>query len=115
MISFILLAAGCAMTSRPLVEAPAQKLPSQTKPVAESQNPAPQVEPKLSTSVNPSLVVCKRLSLNDNAETNDERLLNVCLGISRRVVEQIKDVNQAGKWTNPFKHQAVISARRKNI
>lgn len=70
---------------------------------------------KLSTSVNPLLVVCKRLNSNDNAETNDEKLLNVCLGISRRVVEQIKDLNQAGKWTNPFKHQAVISAPRKNI
>jgi hypothetical protein len=108
MFSFMLLAAGCATTSRPVVEAPAQKFPSQTEPVAEPLSPAPLVEPTLSEPVSPSPVVRKWLSLNDFAEANDEKLLNVYPGMSRQNVERIMDGHQSGKWTNPYKHQAVI-------
>jgi len=111
MISFMLLAAGCATISRPVVEVPAQKLPSQAEPDAEPLSPAPPlVEPTLSEPVNPSPVVRKWLSLNDFAETNDEKLLNVYPGMSRQTVERIMDGHQSGKWTNPYKHQAVIGA-----
>jgi hypothetical protein len=110
MISFMLLVAGCATTSRPVVDVPAHKLPSQTEPVAEPQRSAPLVEPALSEPVNPSPVVRKWLSLNDFAEANDEKLLNVYPGMSRQTVERIMDGHQSGTWTNPYKHQAVIGA-----
>ena len=110
MISFMLLVAGCATTARTVVEAPAQKLPSQTEPVTESRSSAPLAEPIVSESVNPSPVVRKWLSLNDFAEANDEKLLNVYPGMSRQTVERVMDGQQSGKWTNPYKHQAVISA-----
>ena len=113
-ISFMQLAAGCATTSRPVVEAPAQKSPSRVEPVAEPQSPAPQGEPKLPEPVNPSPVVRKWLGLNDFAEANDEMLLNVYPGMSRQVVERIMDGHQSGKWTNPYKQQAVIGADGKS-
>jgi len=113
-VSFMLLAAGCATTLRPVAEAPAQKFPSQTESVADSQNPEPPVEPKLSEPVNPSPVVRKWLSLGDFAEANDEMLLNVYPGMSRQTVERIMDGRQSGKWTNPYKHQTVIGANGKN-
>jgi len=111
MTSFMLLVVGCATTSHPLDEAPAQKLPSQTEPIAEPQSSAPSlVEPKLPEPVDPPPVARKWLSLNDFAEANDEKLLNVYPGMSRQTVERIMDGNQSGKWANPYKHQAVVSA-----
>ena len=113
-ISFMLFVAGCATTSRPVVEAPALKLPSQAEPVAEPQSPAPQPEPKLPEPADPSPVVRKWLSLNDFAEANDERLLNVYPGMSRQTVERIMDGHQSGRWTNPYKQQAVTGADGKS-
>jgi hypothetical protein len=106
----MLLVAGCATTSRPPVEAPVQKLPSQTEPAAESQRPVPQAEPSLSEPVSPLPAARKWLSVNDFAEANDENLLNVYPGMTRKTVERIMDGNQSGKWTNPYKHQAISSA-----
>jgi hypothetical protein len=112
MVSFMLLAAGCATTSRPVVEAPAQK--PQTGPAADSQSPASPVEPGLPEPVSPAPVVRKWLSLNDFAEANDEKLLNVYPGMSRQTVERIMDGHQSGKWANPYKQQAVINADGKS-
>lgn len=114
MISFMLFAAGCATTSRPVVEAPAQKPPSRVEPVAEPQSPAPPVEPGLPEPVSPAPIVRKWLSLNDFAEANDEKLLNVYPGMSRQTVERIMDGHQSGKWANPYKQQAVIGADGKS-
>jgi hypothetical protein len=110
MISCVLLVAGCATTARTVVEVPAQKLPSQTELVSESQSSAPLGEPIVPESAKPLPVVRKWLSLNDFAEANDEKLLNIYPGMSRQTVERIMDGHQSGKWTNPYKHQAVTSA-----
>lgn len=50
------------------------------------------------------------LTLQDFAETNDERLLQVQRGMHRQTVEQIMDGYQAEKWINPFKRQSYTDA-----
>lgn len=111
MISYMLLVAGCATTSRPVVDAPEQNIPAQPPAAAQPQTETKsQTEPNSVEPVNPSPVPRKWLSLSDFAEANDEKLLFVYPGMSRQTVERIMDGNQSGKWTNPYKHQAVINA-----
>jgi hypothetical protein len=115
MISLMLFAAGCATTSRPVVEAPAQPLPTQTEkpitvPPTVPLNSAPQAEPELSMPVERPSVTRKSMGLEEFAETNDEKLLNVYVGMSRQAVERLMDGHQSGKWINPYKYQMVVGA-----
>jgi hypothetical protein len=116
MISLMMFVAGCATTSRPVVEAPAQPLPPQAEPIAvpltTPLNPTPPVEPKAlaPTPVQQPSVTRKSIGLEEFAEANDEKLLNIYVGMSRQAVERLMDGNQSGKWINPYKYQAVVSA-----
>jgi hypothetical protein len=114
-ISLMLFGAGCATTSRPVVEAPAQSLPTQTeKPIAVPPtaplSPAPQAESELPMPVERSPVTRKSMGLEEFAEANDEKLLNVYVGMSRQAVERLMDGHQSGKWINPYKYQMVVGA-----
>jgi hypothetical protein len=111
---FMMFVAGCATTSRPVAEAPAQPLPTQAEavavPLSVPLNPIPLVEPKSSASVEQPSVIRKLMGLEEFAEANDEKLLNIYVGMSRQAVERLMDGHQSGKWINPYKHQVVVSA-----
>lgn len=116
----MMFAAGCATTSHPVVEAPIQQRPSTQRPsppepAAEPLKPAPQLEAKLPDQpAEPPPLTRKWLGLEDFAEANDERLLNVYVGMSRQTVERLMDGHQSGKWVNPYKRQAVVDADGKS-
>jgi hypothetical protein len=114
-ISLMLFVAGCATTSRPVVDTPVPQRPSPPEPAAEPPRPAPPLEtkqPEQPAELPP--VTRKWLGLEDFAEANDEKLLNVYVGMSRPTVERLMDGHQSGKWINPYKRQTVAGADRKN-
>jgi hypothetical protein len=114
MISLLMLAAGCATTSRPPVETPAQPVPTPAEsiavPSAAPLLPIPTTESAAAVSVEPPAVTRKSMGLEEFAEANDEKLLNIYVGMSRQSVERLMDGYQSGKWINPYKHQAVVGA-----
>jgi len=113
-ISLLMFAAGCATTSRPLVEAPAQPVPMPAESIAVPPVtplvPTPTTESEAAVSIEPPAVTRKSMGLEEFAEANDEKLLNIYVGMSRQSVERIMDGHQSGKWINPYKHQVVAGA-----
>jgi hypothetical protein len=111
MISLLMFVAGCATTSHPLpvVTAPTQPLPTHEEPIVTPLKPTPQAEPRLLVPAEQPPVTRKSMGLEEFAEANDEKLLNVYVGMSRQTVERLMDGHQSGKWINPYKHQVLVN------
>jgi hypothetical protein len=123
MLSLMMLAAGCATTPRPtaepthdtgenagratpeaVVETEAVVVPTRLEPLVEPKSLLPDDQP---------VVTRKYLGLEEFTEANDEKLLNIYVGMSRQTVERLMDGHQSGKWINPYKHQTVTDAAGK--
>jgi hypothetical protein len=112
MISLLMFVAGCATTSRPVPEGavPVQPVPTQAEPVVTPMNPTLQAEPTSLMPAEQPVVTRKSMGLEEFAEANDEKLLNIYVGMSRQSVERLMDGHQSGKWINPYKYQVVVGA-----
>ena len=108
---------GCATAPQPVAktivaETTAEHQPALAEPIVAPISQVRQVEavPLPQTSNPLPAVPRKMMGADEFAETNDEKLLNVYVGMSRHSVEQIMDGHQTGKWINPYKHQVVVDA-----
>jgi hypothetical protein len=120
-LSLIMFAAGCATAPRPIAEVPTRdtrdnggtatpEALAETQPVVVPLGPVPQVESKILAPNDQPAVPRTFLGLEEFTEANDEKLLNIYVGMSRKTVERLMDGHQSGKWTNPYKHQTVMDA-----
>jgi hypothetical protein len=112
MISLLMFVAGCATTARPVPVAvdPVQPVPTHEEPIVSPLKLAPPAEPKSLMPADQPPMSRKSMGLEEFAEANDEKLLNVYVGMSRQRVERLMDGHQSGKLINPYKHQVLVSA-----
>jgi len=100
----MLVLAGCVTSPQPssrsstatmpaAMETPAPAQPSETEPAS----------PDMDTSAAPT--GRRILTVNEFVERNDERLLQVYVGMSRRSVEQLMQGVGTGPYANPFRRQ----------
>lgn len=104
LLAAALTLAGCATTPPPRSEpAVAERSPEAAAPAVAVAQPAPLVpEPE---SLPEAPVSRRSLSLDDFAQTNDDKLLQVYVGMALVRVERLMDGHQSGKWINPYKRQ----------
>ncbi len=108
---------GCTVSpSRPdkaAVPAPgpeAATVPAPPPATGDSRGPAAATPPE--PALQPP-VVRQSMGLEEFAEMNDEKLLQVYVGMWRPSVERIMDGHQSGKWVNPYKRQTIVGGDRR--
>jgi len=107
-VGLMLLAAGCATAPLVPVETTGSAKPRSAEPVTvPEQEPIPNAAPVTTAPVEPTSppVTRKHVSLDDFAQVNDDRLLQVYVGMSLRSVERIMDGQQSGLYINPYRRQ----------
>jgi hypothetical protein len=104
----IALSACAAPLPRPVVEAPAPVVPAPVPADPADDLPPPAVSAP--APLLPAPVVRRQLRLEEFAEVNDEKLLQVYVGMSRQAVERIMDGAMSGATVNPFRRQSLAGA-----
>lgn len=117
----LLLLSGCATVPPPAgetpVPAPVSSAPPAT-PVVPAEIVKPSPESVVSTASTPASpprvpVAPQMQGLQEFADANDERLLQVYVGMSRAAVERLMDGRQSGSYLNPYKRQILPGANGK--
>lgn len=103
-IMLTMFAAGCATSPRP-----AEPLPAGSDPTPVSPAVTPTAVPEQVAPVE-APVVRRSLGLDAFAEANDEKLLQVYVGMRRATVERLMDGHQSGQWINPAKRQVLTGS-----
>lgn len=109
------LLAGCASTPPPLADRSESLPPAAVETVSfpPALEPTPLPPSTATVSKVPEPVPAKtpeNLSLEEFAELNDERLLQVYPGMTLKVVERIMDGVQSGPYPNPFRQLRLTGA-----
>jgi len=114
-VGLMLFTAGCAMAPQAPVDTTGPANPQPATPAAVSKRvPVPAADAGSTTSVPvepvPAPAVRQHVSLEDFAQANDDRLLQVYVGMSRRRVERIMEGQQSGSYVNPYRRQQLTGA-----
>ena len=112
MVLLGLAATGCAISpSGPDRTEPALK-PEAVPEKAPVAPAAPAVTAPSEPAAAPP-VVRQSLGLEEFSEANDEKLLQVYVGMWRPTVDRIMDGHQSGQWINPYKRQTIVGGDRR--
>lgn len=115
-VGLMLFATGCAMAPQAPVETIGPARPQPAESVALSPEPAtvsvPNTQPATTVPVEPvgPPPARKHVSLDEFAQANDDKLLQVYVGMSLRSAERIMDGQQSGPYVNPYKRQTLAGA-----